>query len=119
MANMKLANWGAMIGLAAAWILIAGGIMALGYDRDWIGIYSICIGGLLIPLLWPFKFIGPLKAIFHGHYWLSSVLCALLSVISYFEVPTLLGGATLSIAAIVFAVAAWRGEQGAYFEKKR
>ncbi|EGC37590.1 hypothetical protein DICPUDRAFT_30041 [Dictyostelium purpureum] len=116
MAKYKLGNWAAMIGMAACWILIAGGIMGLWYPRQYIAIYSICVGGVLYPLLYPIKFLGPLKAIFH-QYYVAAALTGGLSVLCYFLLPTVIGGIALDLSAIVFLWAAIRGEKGDYFDK--
>jgi len=118
MANFKISSWAAMIGLAACWMLIGGGIMGLFYDRQWISIYGIVVGGILIPFFWPFKFLGPLLAIFQQFY-VAGAICFALSVITFFEVPTTLGGISLAMAGLVFILSAVKGEKGEYFEKKQ
>ncbi|KYQ94043.1 p22-like superoxide-generating NADPH oxidase light subunit [Tieghemostelium lacteum] len=106
-----------MIGLAACWILVAGGIMGLWYDRRYVAIYSIVIGVVLYPFFWPLKYLGPLLAIFQ-QFWVAGILCFGLSILTFFSVPTTLGGIILGIAGVIYIFAAFRGEKGAYFEKK-
>ncbi|EFA79431.1 p22-like superoxide-generating NADPH oxidase light subunit [Heterostelium album PN500] len=110
MAKFKLANWGAMIAICACYILIAGGIMACIYPRQFVGIYSIVVGVVLLPLLWPVPWLGKLKAIFQ-QYYVAAFLCLgtnitdynpiRLSVLTFFEVPTIIGGISLGLAGII------------------
>ncbi|GAM28972.1 hypothetical protein SAMD00019534_121480 [Acytostelium subglobosum LB1] len=116
MAKFKLGNWAAMIVLCTSYILVAVGIMATFYPRQFIGIYAIIIGVLLFPLTWGFKFLGPLRAIFQ-QYIVAAILCLVLSAPCFFEVPTVIGGACLVIASLIYAISAFIGEKGDYFDK--
>ncbi|KAM9984401.1 hypothetical protein ACTFIZ_004092 [Dictyostelium cf. discoideum] len=117
MGKFKLGNWAAMIGMAACWCLIAGGIIGIWYERRYIAIYSICVGGVLYPLLYPLSFLGPLKAIFH-QYYVAAALMGGLSVLCYFLVPTMLAAMVMDISAIVFLISAIKGERGDFFDKQ-
>mmetsp|Transcript_9569 Transcript_9569/g.14412 ORF Transcript_9569/g.14412 Transcript_9569/m.14412 type:complete len:126 (+) Transcript_9569:33-410(+) len=106
--------WARVVGLAACYCLVGGGIIDCFYDSDLgigVGVYSIVVGLSLAPFFWPVLQLG--KVLLLGQkFYLMGFVCLALSALPYFEIPTFIGGVALSITGAFFMFGAWKGEKG-------
>lgn len=112
-ANIKLNMWASQIALSGCWCAILGAIPCFFYPKSTLyAAYSIAVGALLVPFMWPARPLGPLLLLFHSQFILTGVILLGLSILMFFRVPTTMGGICWAVAAIVYFIAGFRGEKG-------
>jgi len=95
-------------------VIFTGGILSLfyGFFQFLIGIYSIILGALIFPMVYPFETLQK-RGIIHvfQKYNIIGPLLFIASFPCYFSLPTLIGAIPLSVSGIFYAVAALRKEK--------
>lgn len=112
MPKIEFAPWARQLGLFSSAYLALFGIPCFFYPDPGIsvGIYSVIVGVLWLPFLWPLHHLGRLLMVTQI-YWLMALLLAACSVYPYFLAPTFLGALMLDVCAVLYVVAALRKEK--------
>eukprot|EP01117_Protostelium_nocturnum_P004228 TRINITY_DN15560_c0_g1_i1.p1 TRINITY_DN15560_c0_g1~~TRINITY_DN15560_c0_g1_i1.p1 ORF type:complete len:128 (-),score=31.85 TRINITY_DN15560_c0_g1_i1:134-517(-) len=107
----KINMWASRMGLCGCLFFIMGGIDNFFYPGGmWVGIYCEAVAFILIPLLWPFKKLGPVLKIFTWNYILSAVIMGAVSICAFLQPATVSGGVVMIFSGLLFLLAFFLGE---------
>jgi len=111
--QLKLNMWASQIALCGCFLLALGAIPCFYYPNGAIfGGYALGVAFIVGPFLYPVTQLGAALALFQSNFWASGIILIVLSIACFIVIPTTMGGASFIMAAIVYFIAAFKGETG-------
>jgi len=111
--QIKLNLWASQVAFIGSLILAFGSIPTFSYPGGLgFGVYGMAVGLIVAPFFYPVKQLGGMLVLFHGNFYLTGGILIALAIPALIKVPTSMGGMIFSIAAIIYIIAAFRGEAG-------
>eukprot|EP00211_Chloroparvula_japonica_P016484 CAMPEP_0119133514 /NCGR_PEP_ID=MMETSP1310-20130426/13409_1 /TAXON_ID=464262 /ORGANISM="Genus nov. species nov., Strain RCC2339" /LENGTH=191 /DNA_ID=CAMNT_0007124207 /DNA_START=62 /DNA_END=637 /DNA_ORIENTATION=+ len=115
--NTTLNEWGRYTAITASVLLFFSGIIGCFYDDPLttpVGAYSIVVGALLFPLVWPIILPHPIlqkPLLVTQHYGAFGTLLMVLSCFAFFSFPTHMGAICLAYAGFIYIISALKDEK--------
>jgi len=108
--GFKLSNWAAMVSVTGAIILWCGSIAGMFYSFKAPAVYGFICGAFVLAFYWPVQFLGGFLGIVSNNL-MNVVWMVALSIFCFFSPPTVMGGVTYLVSAIIFGIAYYNGEK--------
>mmetsp|Transcript_1148 Transcript_1148/g.2742 ORF Transcript_1148/g.2742 Transcript_1148/m.2742 type:complete len:127 (-) Transcript_1148:80-460(-) len=110
---VRFSDWARFIALSGAFMLFATGLVCLFAGAELsipVGAYSIALGALIIPFLYPVPYLKKLL-LFFQIYWACGMFLMLASVFSFFQFSTHFSAGCICVAGCFYLIAWVIGEK--------